>query len=234
MACVTGFVSLNPSLQELIMTLKIYGIGASRTVRPLWAATELGLQFEHIAVPYQGGGTRTPEFLAVNPNGHIPVIEDFRPEGKVTVWESMACALYVAKVHGKADGKSITPATVQEEADALRWSFWTVTELEKDALTILMHRLVMPADQRKPELADAAEQRLRVPFKVLNAHLQAQSQMGLSYLSANRFTIADVCVASVLAWTSSSDLLMSEFPAVKAWLDTCIKRPTFASSRKLA
>jgi hypothetical protein len=109
-----------------------------------------------------------------------------------------------------------------------------VTELEKDALTILMHRLVMPADQRKPELADAAEQRLRVPFKVLNAHLQAQSQMGLSYLSANRFTISDVCVASVLAWTTSSDLLMSEFPAVKAWLDTCIKRPTFASSRKLA
>jgi len=122
------------------MTLKIYGIGASRAVRPLWAAAELGLTFEHVSVPYQGGATRTPEFLALNPNGHIPVIEDIRPEGKVTVWESMACALYIAKVHGQADGQSITPATAQEEADALRWSFWTVTEVEKDALTVLMHR----------------------------------------------------------------------------------------------
>jgi glutathione S-transferase len=133
------------------MSLKIYGIGASRAVRPLWVAAELGLNFEHIPVPYQGGATRTSEFLALNPNGHIPVIEDHRPEGTVTVWESMACALYLAKVHGTPDGQSIAPANAQEEADALRWSFWTVTEVEKDALTVLMHRLVMPVDQRKPE-----------------------------------------------------------------------------------
>ena len=216
------------------MTLKIYGIGASRAVRPLWTASELGLAFEHLPVPYQGGATRTPEFLALNPNGHIPVVEDIRPEGKVTVWESMACALYIAKVHGKADGQSITPASAQEEADALRWSFWTVTEVEKDALTVLMHRLAMPADQRKPELADAAEQRLRVPCKVLEAHLKTQASSGSSYLSANRFTVADLCVASVMVWAKTSSLLMTEFPTVKAWLENCVSRPAFSSSRKLA
>ncbi len=215
------------------MTLKIYGIGASRAVRPLWAATELGLQFEHVPVHYQGGATRAPAFLALNPNGHIPVLEDLRPEGKVTVWESMACTLYVAKIHGKADGQTITPATAQEDADALRWSFWTVTEVEKDALTILMHRLAMPADQRKPELADAAEQRLRVPYRVLESHLQAQAKSGHAYLSASRFTVADLCVASVLVWAKGSDLLMSEFPAVKAWLDLCVNRPAFSACRKM-
>jgi glutathione S-transferase len=217
-----------------IMTLKIHGIGASRAVRPLWAAAELELNFEHVAVPYQGGATRTPEFLALNPNGHIPVIEDVRAEGTVTVWESMACALYLARVHGKADGQSITPATAQEEADALRWSFWTVTEVEKDALTVLMHRLAMPADQRKPDLADAAEQRLRVPCRVLEAHLQAQAAVGAAYVAGKRFTIADLCVASVLVWAKTSELLMSEFPTVKLWLEACVSRPAFMASRKLA
>ena len=109
------------------MGLTIYGIGASRASRPFWAALELGVPFEHIVQSYKDGGTRTPEFLAINPNGHIPAMVDERPEGKVTVWESMACALYIARVHGRADGQSITPSSAREEAEALRWSFWTVT-----------------------------------------------------------------------------------------------------------
>jgi glutathione S-transferase len=176
------------------MTLKIYGIGTSRAARPLWSALELGVPFEHIAMPYAGGATRTPEFLAINPNGHIPAVVDERPEGPVTVWESMACALYIARVHGRPDGQSITPANPREEAEALRWSFWTVTELESDALTVLMHRMAMPAEQRKPELADRAESRLKVPLAVLEAHLQAQHAKGEAFLAANRFTVADVCV----------------------------------------
>src|SRR5215207_9279583 len=58
------------------MTLKIYGTAASRAARPLWAAQEMGLAYEHIALPYVGGATRTPEFLAINPNGRIPVVDD--------------------------------------------------------------------------------------------------------------------------------------------------------------
>ena len=74
------------------MSLTIYGIPASRAVRPLWAATELGLNFQHVNLPYQGGATRTPGFLALNPNGHIPVVVDQRPAeqgGEVVVWESI-------------------------------------------------------------------------------------------------------------------------------------------------
>ena len=116
------------------MSLTIYGIAASRAVRPLWVAEELGLDYRHLSVPYQGGGARTPEMLALNPNGHIPVLTDQRPDGEggqsgelVVVWESMACALYLARVHGVADGQGIAPATPAEEAEALKWAFWTVT-----------------------------------------------------------------------------------------------------------
>ena len=213
------------------MTLTIYGIQASRAVRPLWAATELGLPFEHVQTDYKGGATRTPEFLALNPNGHIPVIVDHRPEGEVTVWESMACALYIVRQHGRPDGLNLVPATPREDAEALRWSFWTVTEVEKDALTVLMHRLVMPAEQRKPELAEAAEQRLRVPLRVLEQHLAQQQARGEAHLAAARFTVADLCVASVLLWVRAARELMAEFPRVATWLHQCLTRPAYESLR---
>ena len=215
------------------MTLKIYGISASRAVRPLWTALELGLTFEHHAMTYKGGATRTPEFLALNPNGHIPGVVDERPEGTVTVWESMACALYIARVHGNPDGQSITPANAREEAEALRWSFWTVSELEKDALTVLMHRMAMPPDQRKPELAEQAESRLKVPLAVLEKHLQAQNAQGKAYLAANRFTVADICVASVASWIRPAPHVLLEYPAVDAWLKACLDRPAHLKSRTM-
>ncbi len=215
------------------MGLKIHGIGASRASRPFWAALELGVPFEHVNQSYKNGATRTPAFLALNPNGHIPVVVDERPEGTVTVWESMACALYIARVHGRADGQSITPATPREEAEALRWSFWTVTELEADALTVLMHRLAMPEDQRKPELAEKAESRLKVPLAVLEQHLQAQQAKGEAHLAAARFTVADLCVASVVSWIRPAADLLARHPLTQAWLQSCLARPAQQQSRAL-
>ncbi len=213
------------------MTLTIYGINASRAIRPLWAATELGLAFKHEQTDYRAGATRTPAFLALNPNGHIPVVVDQRPEGDVTVWESMACALYIVRHHGQPDGVNLVPATPREDAEALRWSFWTVTEVEKDALTVLMHRLVMPPEQRKPELADAAQRRLEVPLRVLEQHLADQQARGEGYLAAARFTVADLCVASVLLWVRATRELMAQFPLTSAWLHQCLTRPAYESLR---
>ena len=216
------------------MGLTIYGIAASRAVRPLWAATELGLAFEHVPTPYQKGGTRTPEFLALNPNGHIPVLVDRRPEGEVVLWESMACTLYLARHHGKGDGSDLAPADPHEDAEALRGSFWTVNELEADALTVLMHRLAMPPEQRKPDLAEAAEKRLKVPLRVLEQHLQRQAERGQGHLAAERFTVADLCVASVMGWVKPARALLEAYPATHAWLARCLDRPAQQAMRALA
>ncbi len=215
------------------MTLSIHGIAASRALRPLWAATELGLDFNHVPTPYQGGATRTPEFLALNPNGHIPVVVDARPEGEVVVWESMACALYIARHHGVADGVSITPATPREDGEALRWSFWVMGECEADALTVLMHRVVMPAERRKPELADAAERRLAVPLRVIEQHLAQQQARGEAHLAADRFTVTDLCVASVLQWLRPARGLMAGYPLTGDWLKACVRRPEFHAAQAL-
>ena len=132
-----------------------------------------------------------------------------------------------------ADGQSIAPATPAEEAEALKWAFWTVTELEKDALTVLMHRVAMPADQRKPELADAAEKRLRTPLAVLEQHLAARQQRGQAWLAASRFTVADVCVASVAGWAKPARELMALFPLTSQWLEACLARPANQKLRLL-
>jgi glutathione S-transferase len=209
------------------MSITIYGIPASRAIRPLWAATELGLDFTHVNLDYQGGGTRQPDFLAINPNGHIPVVVDQRPAeqgGEIVVWESMACALYLARHHGNADGQGIAPSGPAEDAEALRWSFWAVTEVESDALTVLMHRMVMPAERRKPALAEAAERRLVGPLGVLERHLQRQSLNGASFLAASRFTVADLCAVSVLNWARPAKALMASHPLTHDWIQRCIDR----------
>jgi len=76
--------------------IKLYGIPASRAFRPLWMLEELGLAYENVPVNFADGGTRSAEFLTLNPNGHIPVLVD----GEVVLWESMAISLYLARKYG--------------------------------------------------------------------------------------------------------------------------------------
>ena len=213
------------------MSLTIYGIHASRALRPLWAAAELGLPYEHVQTDYRGGGSRDDEFLQINPNGRIPAIVDHRPEGDVIVWESMACALYIVRYLGQADGRNLVPATPREDAEALRWSFWVMTEVEKDALAVLMHRFAMPADQRKHELADAAAQRLKTPLAVLEGHLSDQKARGEAYVAADRFTVADLCLASVLMWLRVTRSVIGDYPVAGEWLERCLTRPAYLGLR---
>ena len=94
------------------MPLEIYGVARSRAFRTLWMAGELGLDYRLITVDFADGGTRRPEFLAINPNGHVPVIDDdgFR------LWESMAINLYLAKKYG-GDSR-LYPQRLEDEARA--------------------------------------------------------------------------------------------------------------------
>ncbi|MDO8906822.1 glutathione S-transferase family protein [Hydrogenophaga sp.] len=100
-----------------------------------------------------------------------------------------------------------------------------MTEAEADALTVLMHRMAMPAERRKPELAEAAERRLAVPLKVIEQHLQRQHDRGQIHLAAERFTVADLCVASVLNWARPASGLWVAHPLTRAWLMRCVHRP---------
>jgi glutathione S-transferase len=100
--------------------LKLYGTRMSRAARSLWALEELGLKCEHVPLNTQGN-SRKPEYPKVNPNGHIPALED---DGQVS-WESMAVNLYLAENYGKA---LLWPSSVADHGHAYQWSLWAVTE----------------------------------------------------------------------------------------------------------
>ena len=86
-----------PRVREVTMSnLKIYGVPLSRAYRALWMANELGLDYENVPIHFADGSAKTPEYLAVNPNGRIPAIDD----NGFKLWESMAINLYLAKKHG--------------------------------------------------------------------------------------------------------------------------------------
>src|SRR5204862_8267567 len=93
--------------------LRIYGIARTRAFRALWIAKELGLDYDHVPIEIGPAGARKPEYLAINPNGRLPAIDDDR----FVLWESLAITLYLAKKHGR-----LYPATLAGEAKAWQWS----------------------------------------------------------------------------------------------------------------
>src|SRR6266850_5203735 len=146
------------------MALKIYGVARSRASRVLWMAKELGLDYEHIKVDFATGETHRPEHLALNPNGHVPVIDD---DGLI-LWESMAINLYLAKKYGAG---GLYPSRLEDEARAWQWSLWGMTEVERPVLTAMFNRAILPEEKRDKAAADAAEQALAQPLKVLDGAL---------------------------------------------------------------
>lgn len=204
------------------MTIEIYGVARSRAFRTLWMAGELGLPYEHVKIDFAGGATRRPDYLAINPNGHVPAIDDdgFR------LWESMAINLYLAKKYGGGTG-GLYPQSLHDEARTWQWSFWGITEVERPALTALLSR-IGPEDRRDAAAADEAERALAAPLKVLDAALT-----GTPYLLGERFTVADLNVASILAWARQARVSLAAVPKAEAWLKACHDRPAAQAARQL-
>jgi glutathione S-transferase len=201
--------------------LTLYGSMASRAHRVVWLLKELGVPFEHVPTPFQDGSTRTPEFLAINPNGRVPAIDDdgFR------LCESMAINLYLARKHGGP----LAPAGLLEDALATQWSFWVVTEVEKPLLLASANRALFAEHARCEEEAQMALGKLERPFGVLDAHLQARP-----FLLGERFTVADLNVATVMDLAPQCGITLEPWPRVNEWHRRCLQRPAAADWKDVA
>lgn len=205
--------------------LTIYGVYRSRASRNLWLASELGIPFKHVPVmqyyrlpnPAAAAGvlhTRSPEYLKINPNGHIPSVED---DGLV-LHELLAINHYLAKKHGGP----LAPANLAEDGLMNMWALWAATEVEPHSLTVLNHRVSKPPTERDPKLAQAAVEALRAPFGVLDGQLAASGNV-----VGGRFTVADINVAEVIRYAVAAPELFDAAPRAKAWLAACHARPAF-------
>jgi glutathione S-transferase len=205
--------------------LTIYGALRSRVTRCIWLAHEIGLPFKHVPVmqayrladpdaPDAPLNTRSPAFLKINPNGHIPSIDD---DGLV-LHESLAINLYLAKRYGGALG----PANIAEDGKMGMWSLWAATEVEPHSIQVLYHRASYPPEKRDPAVAQAATDALRAPFAVLDRELA-----GSSFVVGDRFTVADINVAEVVRYALPAPELFAATPALRDWLAACHARPAY-------
>jgi len=206
------------SKKSIMSGLKIYGIARTRAFRALWMAKELGLDYEHDPVEIGDAGARTPEFLAINPNGRLPVIVD---DGFV-LFESLAITLYLAKKH--SNGK-LYPGTLEGEAQTWQWSMWALNEVDRGVNIWSLHAIRLPVDERDAAKRDEALKVVAAPFRVLDAAVAKQT-----YLLGDEFTVADLNVAAVISRAIEMDL--SAVPNLKAWLARCLARP--AAQKALA
>ena len=199
--------------------ITVYGVPRSRALRCLWMLEELGVPYQHEKTPFGPSGSRTKEFMCINPNGHIPALTD----GDLTLWESLAINLYLARKYGKA----LWPATPEDEGRAFMWSVWAMTELESPVLTAFLNRVMLPEAQRNEAAAQEAAKCFRVPLGVLEGALG-----GKEYLVDGKFSVADLNVAAVLMVAPMAKLSLDGAPNTQAWLTRATQRP--ALQRALA
>src|SRR5262245_55478347 len=199
--------------------IKLYGIRQSRALRSLWALEELGVPYEHVPTNF-ATDAKKPEYLAINLNGKVPALVD----DDVTLFESLAINLYLAR---KYDKSGLQPASLEDEARAVQWSIWAMTEVEGPLLQVLMNRVFLPPTQRDESAARTGEERLAAPLRVLDGALS-----GKRFLLGDAFTIADLNVASVLSWALIVKLDLGKTLHVARWLQECCARPAFAKAQK--
>src|SRR5262245_11404661 len=198
--------------------LRLYGSAKSRGLRTLWMLGELGLSYEHEDYLPRSPQTKTPEFVALNPNSRVPVIDD---DGFI-LSESMAINLYLAKKHRSP----LYPTDPKNEALAWQWSLWETDRLDRQLVNYVNHTSALAAAERKADIADAAWKEVVPAFDVLEIALKKSD-----WLAGPAFSVADLNVASALYRALSIDL--GKWPHIKAWLDRCWERPAAKRARAM-
>ena len=197
-----------------IHTTKLFGISGSRALRAIWGIEEVGIDYEHVPTSF-GADSKSPDYLAVNPNGRIPALVD----GDLQLFESMAINLYLTKRYGGA----LYPNTAADEARAIAWSVWGISEIEPLQMQIVIQKLFTPEDKRNPKVIEGATKSLQRPLNVLDAALA-----GRQWLIGDSFSVADLNVAAVMHLMKMIQFSYAEHGNVQRWADACYARPALA------
>lgn len=164
--------------------LKIWGRISSLNVRKVvLAAQELGLAFERIDAGGAFGGTKTPAYLAMNPNALVPVIED----DQVQLYESNVIVRYLCARH--ADG-SLYPRPLPARFDAERWMDWQQTSLNPAGRDAFHQLIRIPEPSRDRALIDRSIAATWPLLELLDRHLATRP-----FLAGDHLTMADLPAA---------------------------------------
>lgn len=173
---------------------------------------ELGLPYELVEVDILKGGSRTPEFLAKNPNGRIPLLEI---PGKGFLSESHAIVSYLA------DGSKLIPGDPLDRARMWQWLCFEQYNLEPNVATVRfwLHSL----HKSEAELGENLTDKRRLGFAALD--VLEQGLAGREYLVANRYTLADIGLYAYTHVAEEGGFPLDRYPEIRGWCARIAARP---------
>lgn len=199
------------------MTLKIWGRQSSLNVQKvMWLVGELDIPFEHVPAGGDLGDLSAPGFLALNPHGRIPVIQD----GDVVVWESQAILRYLAATYGRHAFWSDSPA---ERSQFDRWMDWSQSSFQPDFLNgVFWGFYRTPEHLRDVRAVKTKIERCSAYMRLLD-HALAERP----FLVGDKLSLADIPVGTSLYRYFNLEIDRPDVPRVEAWYARLQQRPAY-------
>ena len=172
---------------------------------------QLALPFELVQLDITQGATRTPEFLAKNPNGRIPLLEVAPDE---FLAESNAILFYLS------EGTAFLPTDRWERAQVLQWMCFEQYSHEPNIATV---RFWVHYTELTPERRAAIEQKRPLGYAALD--VMERHLAGHRFFVGERYTIADIALYAYTHVADEGGFELGRYPAVRAWLDRVRSEP---------
>ena len=175
----------------------------------------MSLEYRHVDAGGDAGLLDTPEFLAMNPHGRVPVIQD----GDDIVWESHSVVRYLAAKYGKGTLWAENPG---ERAQAEQWMDWTVATLEREVLSIFWRLVRTPADMQDKKMIDMHVANSARCYELLDRWLDERD-----WLAGARFTMGDIPAGTTLYRYFEMEIERPAIPNVRSWYESLSERPAY-------
>jgi glutathione S-transferase len=197
--------------------IKVLGRANSGNVQYVtWALAEIGVPFERSDVGGAFGGTDTPDFVAMNPNRLVPVLQD----GDLAMFESAAIVRYLGARYGSP---AFWPTDPAERARLDQWAEWIKTSFTSITLPELFFPLIrIRAAERNHEAVRAAAEKLKPLAQMLDRRLE-----GVNYLGGKEPCFADIMVGTPLYRYFTLDFERAETPNLLAYYERLQTRPAY-------
>ncbi len=195
-------------------TFKLWGMsGSGNCYKPALLMAQLGLPHAWEEVDAVGGATRTPEFLALNPNGRVPLLQ--LPDGRLLA-ESNAMLCYLA------EGSALLPAGRYARALVMQWLFFEQYSHEPYIATVRFWIYCLgKRDEWREKIAEA-----RVKGYAALDVMERQLQQ-TAFLAGEAYSIADIALYAYTHVADQGDYSLENYPAVRRWLQRVQSQPGF-------
>ncbi len=201
--------------------MKLYNANLSpNALRVRAVASELGLDIEIVDVDLRSGENKAEAYLAMNPNGKVPVLVD----GDFVLWESRAINNYLASSKPE---RGLYPDDPKKRAIIDQWLYWHAVHLSPTIQAVVFQRLLKPMFGMGDPDEAAIESQLkdmRQLLPVLDAALKGKEWV------AGDLSVADFALASTFVYRKGGGISLDETPNVAAWMERMEARPSWKAA----